>query len=159
MTTTRGQQAANDDDCSRDLSPEAGRHPRRQVDGSRPAAVSGPAEVPTPRIARKPIDQLDYDDRHETRATSDDRVLKRYITLRWHQTAQRLVASLGPVALGFAIYFFSRWADVSLAEAAKIGLFGLVSGAAGLGLPAAGRAIRRRVGRRKKDQRDDASAS
>lgn len=158
MTTTRGQQAANDDDRNRDLSPEEARHPRGQADGSRPAAVSRPARVPTPRIEHNPIDQLDYDDRHETRATSDDRVLKRYITLRWHQTAQRLVASLGPVAFGVAIYYFSRWTDVSLAEAAKIGLLGMVSGAAGLGLHAAGRAIRRRVGRRKRDQRDDASA-
>jgi hypothetical protein len=129
------------------------------ADCSRVATAGGSAVVPTPRIHRNPTDQLDYDDRHKVRATSDDQVLKRYIKLGWHETAQHFITSLGPVAFCFSIYLFVRWTGVPPAEAVKIGLFGLVSSAAGVGLHGVGRALWRRVDGRKKDHRDDASAS
>jgi hypothetical protein len=47
--------------------------------------------VPMPRIDKPPVDQRDYEDRHDTRATSSDQALQRYIRLGWHRTFQRLM--------------------------------------------------------------------
>lgn len=114
-------------------------------------SANGGSAVPTPRIETRPADPLDYDDRHETRATSDDRVLARYLKLRWHQVAQRLVVGICPVALGFTVHLLCRWGGMPPSEATRIGIYALLAGGIYIGLPTAGRVLRHRGGQRSGD--------
>lgn len=96
----------------------------------------------TPRADRPPVDQRDYDDRHETRATSDDDTLRRYVRLRWHQVMQHLVSMLGVTMVVIGGYLVCLWTGLASPHAAlfMLGVLGLAL--VGVKGPAAVQAIR-----------------
>jgi hypothetical protein len=101
--------------------------------------------VPTPRVGKPPVDQRDYDDRHDTRATSSDAALSRYLRLGWHRTFQQLVPImvLAVLYVGGVVVLPRLIPHLPIKEAMAIVSAGLASAGGGYGLYAAGQAVQR----------------
>jgi hypothetical protein len=101
--------------------------------------------VPTPRIATAPLDQRDFDDRHDTRATSTDDLLNRYIKLGWHRTFQRLVpiVVLAVLYIGAIVSLPHLLSNVTVGQAIAIASAAVASASGGYGLFFAGRTVQR----------------
>jgi hypothetical protein len=87
------------------------RSTRKAQPGDNPATPTASEEDRTPvlRSETPPIDQLDFDDRHDTRATESDELAQRYADLRkdhrkdeWHKLAMGLVGFAVLVAMYLA---------------------------------------------------------
>ncbi|MGC5054647.1 hypothetical protein ACLQ2S_24710 [Micromonospora sp. DT48] len=94
-----------------------------------------------------PADRLDYDDRHETRATNDDATLRRYIKLGWHKVAMRLGTFAGVMLLYLCAVVVALWLipNATPQEAMKIAGAAVAAGSGGLAINALlGRVHRRR---------------
>ncbi len=131
-------------------------------------ATEGNETAPAGRTGRRgelvlrsscpPVNQLDFDDRHDTRATETEEMSKRYADLRkeyrkddWHRLAQGLVVFVvGVVVYLVGVILVSRLLpQLTPQEAAKI--VGLAYAAAGGGVAVrwGGRALKQRYERRK----------
>lgn len=128
------------------------RHPSRQhgTPDTSSSESDGDAStteaVPTPRIDTPPVDQRDYEDRHDTRATSNDRVLRRYIRLGWHRTFQRLVSIVVITVLyvGAVIALPHLVPNLTIKQAiAIVTAASLMAAGGGYGLFTAGQAVQR----------------
>jgi hypothetical protein len=117
---------------------------------------------PTLRHDTAPVDQRDFDDRHDTRATSDDQTLKRYIKLERHRTKcewQRTLQRLLTVSVGTILYVAAVVAllrlipHVTIDQAMLLAGAALASASGGYGLVVARQALRRY--RRQRGLRDD----
>jgi hypothetical protein len=69
--------------------------------------TDGHSKAPVLRPDKPPVDQLDFDDRHDTRATESDEMVKRYAELHkdrrrndWHHLAMGLVVFI----VGVTVY-------------------------------------------------------
>jgi len=144
-----------------DLVPAA---PDQPVNGSESAsALATSTRQPVLRQEEPPVDQRDFDDRHDTRATRDEVTLKRYITLdrqrtrrEWHQTLQRLLTVVGGAIVYVAAFVALRHLLPDLSARQDM----LVAGAA-VSTPYAGHALRlgaetvkERYGRRRQGPRN-----
>jgi hypothetical protein len=113
---------------------------------SGPAPTNRPKRPVPVRGDKPPVDQRDFDDRHETRATGDDSTMRRYILLSWHRTAQRLVpvVVLAAIYIGLILVLARNVPGISARDASLIvsSAFGVAGG--GYGAVAAGQAVVRR---------------
>jgi len=90
-------------------------------------------QVPSPRVDRAPVDQRDFEDRHQLRATHDDQTLQRYIRLGWHRVGQRLAFAAGLMTLFLMGTVVMHLAGVPPDTAVRLTLAMLIS-ASGYGL-------------------------
>jgi hypothetical protein len=133
-------------------------------DGASPAQKTTPANQATPgkaegsgalvlRSERPPVDQLDFDDRHDTRATESAEMAQRYAGLRkdrrrndWHYLAMGLVVFVVGVAVyltGFVMV--SRLLPhLGAREATQIVGLAFVAAGGGVAVRSAGRALKQR---------------
>ena len=119
--------------------------PDQPVNGSESASALAPSTRQSVlRQEKPPVDQRDFDDRHDTRATSDEETLKRYITLdrqrtrrEWHQTLQRLLIVVGGAIVYVAAFVALRHLLLDLSAKQDM----LVASAA-VSTPYAGHALR-----------------
>jgi hypothetical protein len=111
-----------------------------------------------------PVGQLDFDDRHDTRATASDDLARRYQALRadrrrdeWHRLATGVIAFAALVALYLAGFIvLSRvlpYLDPWLA--AKIVGLAFVAAGGGVAIRSAGHVLKRRSVRPQRRDRND----
>jgi hypothetical protein len=95
-------------------------------------------QPPAVREDKPPTDRLDYDDRHETRATNDDATLSRYLKLGWHKAAMRLMTFAGGALLYlFAVVVVLRMIpNATSQEAMTIAGAAVAAGSGGLAISA-----------------------
>ncbi|MBV9380762.1 MAG: phage holin family protein, partial [Streptosporangiaceae bacterium] len=135
--------------------------------GARPAKKTAPADKPAKttgeesgtlvlRSATPPVDQLDFDDRHDTRATESDELARRYGDLRkdrrrddWHKLAMGLAgfAVLAAVYLAGFIVVSRLLPHLGPWLAAKIVGLAFVAAGGGVAARSAGRALKQRTAR------------
>jgi hypothetical protein len=130
---------------------------------------ASPAEEATPttaghsgalvlRFDSPPVDQLDYDDRHDTRATESEAMARRYAELRkdrrrddWHYLAMGLVVFVVGVAVylaGFVVV--SRlFPHLSARQVTQIVGLACVAAGGGVAVRSAGRALKQRYARQR----------
>ena len=109
------------------------------------------------RSDNPPVDQLDFDDRHDTRATQSTVMLDRYTALRrdrrrdeWHRLAMGLVALIVSVACYLAsfIVMSQLLPHLSPWQVAQIVGLAYLAGGGGVAARWAGRALKQRHNRR-----------
>jgi hypothetical protein len=144
----------------------------RSANRTKPAAINGADPTASTALARKtrsldashdkalvlrpdfpPVSQLDFDDRHDTRATESEEMAQRYAELRkdrrrndWHYLAMGLAVFLVGVAVYLAGFvFISRLLpQLNLRQVTHIvGLAFVVSGG-GIAVRAVGRTLKQR---------------
>jgi hypothetical protein len=148
--------------------PTAGARPR-PADRTDPAAADegSPAEKATPaeagqsralvlRSDNPPVDQLDFDDRHDTRATESEEMARRYAGLRkdrrkddWHYLAMGLVVFVAGVAVYLAgfVAVLRLFPHLSPRQATQIVGLACVAAGGGVAVRSAGRALKQRYAR------------
>jgi hypothetical protein len=109
------------------------------------------------RASEPPVDQFDFDDRHDTRATQSDEMARRYAGLRrdrrrdeWHQVAMGLVR-FGVVVVVFLTGFVAVSLLLPAFSAAQVmQIVGLACAGTGGGMAArsVGRGLKQRYDRR-----------
>ncbi|MGH3782374.1 MAG: hypothetical protein ACRDRO_17580 [Pseudonocardiaceae bacterium] len=140
------------------------------TDGADPAKKAAPAKKTTPakkagqsmalvlRSARPPLDQLDFDDRHDTRATESEEMAQRYAGLRkdrrrndWHYLAMGLVVFVVGVAVYLAGFVLVSRLLPYLDPRLVTQIVGLacIAGGGGAAVRSAGRALKQRYDRRR----------
>ena len=143
--------------------------------GAAPAKNTTPASKTTPakkarqsvalvlRSGKPPVDQLDFDDRHDTRATESEEMAQRYAGLRkdrrkndWHYLAMALVAFVVGVAVYLAGFVLvSRLLpDLNPRQVTQIVGLACIAGGGGVAARSAGRALKQRYGRRRSQASD-----
>lgn len=87
-----------------------------------------------PYDARPPKNELEFRDHHLRRATEDEETNQRYIRLRWHQTAMRIVL----VAAGFTmpVAVIIALAEAGFSPQETMHMFLIAGGGTGLGATA-----------------------
>ena len=122
-----------------------------------PANKVGRHEELVLRSDSPPVDQLDFDDRHDTRATQSTAMLSRYGTLRSHRRKDdrhRLAMSLVTLVVGVTCYLTGFVAVSRLLphlthwQAAQIVMLAFLATGSGIAARSAGRALKRRYDRR-----------
>jgi hypothetical protein len=128
---------------------------------------TAPAKKTTPMNARQgravvlrpdspPVDELDFRDKHDTRATESDEMAQRYAELRkdrrrddWHYLVTGLAAFVVGVILWIASYVVMSRLNPHLNSRQVAQIVGLAFAAAGGGvvIRSAGRALRQRYAR------------
>jgi hypothetical protein len=107
---------------------------------------------------RPPVNQLDFDDRHDTRATESDEMAQRYAELRkdrrrndWHYLAMGLVVFVVGVAVYLAGFVLVSRLLPHLDPRQVTQIVGLacIAGGGGVLVRSAGRALKRRYDRRR----------
>jgi hypothetical protein len=128
-----------------------------------PAPVARP---PVLRPDRSPVDQRDFDDRHDTRATTDDPTLERYIALErhrierdWQRLLQHLVSITAYAILYVTIVVALQYLLVQITIPQAMTIAGTALGTAygGYALYHAGSYLQRRYGRQRGSRNDPAS--
>lgn len=108
------------------------------------------------RSDKPPVDQLDFDDRHDTRATESEEMARRYAELRkdrrrddWHYLAMGLVVFVVGVAVYLAGFVVLSRLLPHLSSRQVTQIIGLACAAAGGGVAvrSAGRVLKRRYAR------------
>jgi hypothetical protein len=117
--------------------------------------TTGPeGETPILRPGNPPANQLDYDDRHDTRATASDALARRYSDLRkdrrrddWHKLAMGLAgfAVLATVYIAGFIVVSRLLPHLGPWLAAKIVGLAFVAAGGGMAVRSAGHVLKRRT--------------
>lgn len=124
--------------------------------GARSASVPAANWSLILRSTTPPVDQLDYDDRHDTRATESDELARRYSELRkerrrddWHKLAMGLIgfAVLAVLYVAGFIVVSRLLPHVDPWLAAKIVGLAFVASGGGAAVRSAGQVLRRRAAR------------
>lgn len=106
------------------------------------------------RPAQPPADQLDFDDRHDTRATESDELMHRYAALHrdrrkddWHRLAMGLVVFVAGVVVYLTAFVVLSRLLPNLSPQRVIQVVGIAFAAAGGGVAAraAGQALASRL--------------
>lgn len=106
--------------------------------------------APILRPMQPPASQLDFDDRHDTRATESDDMARRYAALRkdrrksdWHRLAMGLIIFVvgAVVYLAGFIVVSQMLPNLSTREAAQVVGFAFAAAGGGVAAEAAGRAL------------------
>jgi hypothetical protein len=121
--------------------PASGRKPASGSQGT--SAENAASVAPVLRSNQPPATQLDYDDRHDTRATESDDMARRYADLRkdrrksdWHYLAMGLVSLVVAVAVYLAGFIVMSHLLPHLTPHEAMQVVGLAFLAAGGGLGA-----------------------
>jgi hypothetical protein len=133
-------------------------HPTVNAASSDNSAITTGAERETLilRSGNPPVDQLDFDDRHDTRATESDALARRYSDLRknrrrddWHKLLMSLVgfAVLAIVYIAGFIVVSRLLPHLGPWLAAKIVGLAFVAASGGVVVRSAGQVLRRRTNR------------
>ncbi|MEV4133204.1 hypothetical protein AB0J72_13675 [Dactylosporangium sp. NPDC049742] len=95
------------------------------------------------------MDQLDFDDLHDTRATNDEESLHRYVKWSWHKVAMRMVTFAGGVALYLiaVVVVLRAVPGATSADAMKIAGAAIAAGSGGLAVSHLLQRFRRRTPR------------
>lgn len=132
------------------------------ADGAGPAKKAAPAKKTQQReglvlrSSRPPVDQLDFDDRHDTRATGSKKMMQRYATLHkerrrndWHYLTMGLVMFVVGVAVYLASFALMLWLfpDLNPRLVAEIVGLAYIAGGSGVAARSAGRALKQRYDR------------
>jgi hypothetical protein len=151
------------------IRPTAGTRPRparrtkpdaadRASPGKATPAKAGQSGALVLRSDDPPVDQLDFDDRHDTRATESEEMAQRYAELRkdrrrddWHYLAMGLVVFVVGVAVYLAGFVVVSRLSPHLSPRQVTQIVGLACVAAGGGVAvrSAGRALKRRYARQR----------
>jgi hypothetical protein len=108
------------------------------------------------RSKQPPVDQLDFDDRHDTRATESEEMAQRYAGLRkerrkndWHYLAMGLVVFVVGVVVYLAglIVVARLLPQLSAREATQTVGLAFVAAGGGVAVRSVGRALRKRSAR------------
>ena len=119
-------------------------------------AKAGQSEALVLRSDNPPVDQLDFDDRHDTRATESEEMARRYAGLRkdrrrddWHYLTMGLVVFVVGVAVYLAGFVVMSRLLPHLSPRQVTQIVGLACVAAGGGVAvrSAGRALKQRYAR------------
>ena len=128
----------------------AGEVSQTDTDKTSMGADAAPGEAFVLRSGTPPADQLDFDDRHDTRATEDEGTAKRYEALRrdyrkddWHHTAMKLIGRVVMAAVYLAIFVTVLLLPFHLSARSAMEVAGLASLTAGGGVTVAIRPPRR----------------
>jgi len=109
------------------------------------------------RADRPPVDRLDFDDRHHTRATQNAKSAKLYVFLNqdirrgeWHQLIMTLVCFVVLVALylGGFVALSRLLPTLGPVHVTHIVTLAFIAAGGGVGARSAGRALKKRYGRR-----------
>jgi hypothetical protein len=123
-----------------------------------PAKKTGQSAAPILRSGRPPVNQLDFDDRHDTRATESEEMAQRYAGLRkdrrrndWHDLAMGLVMFMVGVAVYLAGFVLVSRLLPHLDPPLVTQIVGLacIAGGGGVAVRSAGRALKQRYDRRR----------
>lgn len=110
------------------------------------------------RSGKAPVDQLDFDDRHDTRATESKEMAQRYIELRkdrrkndWHYMAMELVVFVVKVAVYLAgfVLVLRLFPHLNPWQVAEIVGLACIAGGGGMAVRSARRAFKQRYRRRR----------
>ena len=144
---------------SRPVAGNGGRATKKVMPAENSAATTGgESETMVLRPGNPPIDQLDFDDRHDTRATQSDELARRYRELRkdrrrddWHKLATGLVGFVVLAAVYLAGFIVVSRLLPHLGPWSAARIVGLAFVAAGGGVAAlsAGRILKQRTARRR----------
>jgi hypothetical protein len=119
-------------------------------------AKAGQSQALVLRSDNPPVDQLDFDDRHDTRATESEEMARRYAGLRkdrrkddWHYLAMGLVVFVAGVAVYLAgfVAVLRLFPHLSPRQATQIVGLACVAAGGGVAVRSAGRALKQRYAR------------